>query len=219
MYIGLFVVAFGLYLLSAFLWMYCSDELPDFNQIIDHLNLARPKISDLNNPAEQELSKYVEQVICPAYHYFVLRDQIKKSTLHDSSPFWAGLALHSGFAFVLVRMLLRVGFTDSILLCTALVIVACVLGSWLLSILYKKKLQLKPFTYTREEIQSQVEWFDSREFDIDNNTEVNNCLIDLHCRYLMNNQKRVLTRAVVRDIMSGVACIVYLIVILPYYNP
>lgn len=219
MYIGLFVIAFGLYLLSAFLWMYCSDELPDFDQIIDHLKLVRPKISDLNNPAEQELSKYVDQVICPAYYYFALRDQIKQSMLNNASPFWTGLALHSGFAFVLVRLLLRVGFTDSILLCTALVIVACVLGSWFLSILYKKKLQLKPFSYTREKIQSQVERFDSRAFDIDDNAEVNNRLIDLHCRYLMNNQKLVTTRAVFRDIMSGIACIIYLFVFLPYFNP
>ena len=218
MYIVLFVIAFGAYLLSAFLWMYCSDELPDFNQVIDDLDLVRPQVSDLSHPVEPHLSRYVDQVICPAYHYFVLRNQIRQSISRDSS-FWGGLVIHSGCALLLIRLLLKVGFTESVLFCVVLVSAACVLGCWLLSILYKRKLQLKPFTCNKEKTRSQLEQFSDREFDISDDAELNNRLIDLHCRYLMDNQKTVMTRSIVRGIMYGAAGIIYLFVFLPFFNP
>lgn len=150
MWISITLFAFFVNLITAFLLMYCLDEIQPWDRISGDTRLLQPEIGNLKNADEWTTQQYVQKVVCPAYYYFRLRSEVESDNGDATGNLAIAVFLQLGSFLFIPKCLYRIGFTENGVLCVAISIVACCIGCLILHFIYKRHLRLQLFNYTKE---------------------------------------------------------------------
>ena len=211
-----FLVSVLLNLASSFLLMYAFDEPKIWKSEEDKLKLRKPETSDLLSANEFSISSYVEQVICPAYYYFVLRNETFSERNKNSGSIMCGLFFQFPTLFLSYRGLYKTGIIESRSICYALVCVLCAIGSFVLYKIYINTLKIDKF---EESMDSLYVLFAKNardeKHDISPESAFNNFAIKFHMNYLLSIKETVRSRRVLRRYINSIALLIYILAFLP----
>lgn len=215
----MFQIIFGLLLGSCFIFllMYTHDSGVLWQ---NSLELRRPTLSDIDLSDKSIADKYVLHEICTAHNYFILRNELESPFERDSSPFGTGVYLLAPCVLLSASGLRALTQIQSRILCLAISALAlCVLGI-LVRLLYNRLLKIPPFSYTSEDRSRDRDHLAKfpRTYGESLDTAVNNYILTMHYRYLLDLRKTVRTRIVLRRAINFLALASYVLLFLPVSN-
>ena len=166
-----------------------SDEEWEYKQRANEI------IHRNNNQQRQE---YIEKVISPAHHYFLLKSEIQWYQSDCDEGFFRGFFLQLFSLMLITQMLFKGEIIDSWLLALLFSFVICFVGCSAIGLVYKKYwrcqgLRIKDFDYKRYKDCS------------------NNSLIHNHYEYLKSIKRTVYFRESVRKILFNASFIIYVL--------
>lgn len=216
MNIIIFLVSVLLNLASSFLLMYAFDEPKIWRSKDDKLKLRKPETSDLLTANQFSLSSYVEQVICPAYYYFVLRNETFPEKNEDSGSIMYGLFFQFPTLFLSYRGLYKTGIIESRSICYVLVCVLCAIGSFLLHKVYINTLKIDQFEESMDSLYLLfMKNTRDEKHDISPESAFNNFAINFHMNYLLSIKETVRSRRVLRRYINSIALLIYILAFMP----
>ena len=208
------LVFLALHFFMVFILMYCCDDAEIWKDGIP-MQVHKPSIYNLKNLDDKhEVNKYIENVINPSYHYFILKKTISET---DSGTGYLISMVLQGFSFLLVlksaikvfpngNLPKAVYFIIVVVICAAI----CYLGYYIIKKLYNKHLAIERFCYNREDLERKFV-YDDTEFDISVEDAFNNYVLMCHYRYLLSIEDTVIFRKNIMKVMSWVSTIIYVL--------
>ena len=213
-----FILSLAIYLFVAFVLMYCTDEAHIWKDNRE-IRLKKPSIHDLEGIEDKYiLNKYIENTLIPAHNYFALKSRIDKIQDKDSTEGCLTTITLEIFSFLFVvrsaaNMIPNGKFFDIpkvlyTILLFAITLGLCILGRYLIKILYTNKFMILSFGLDIEDLRNGFVSEES-EFGLDEEKQFNNYVILRHYHYLLFIEDTVQFRHSVYKIFSVVAGIVY----------
>lgn len=144
-----------------------------------------------------ERQEYVEKVISPAYHYFMLKGEIEGLQSNCDDGFFPGLTLQLFSLLLIVQSLNRMEIFNSWIISLFVATVVCSVSCFIISWLYKNR-----WRYTVMEIE---------DFAYDYCDWSNNYIIEKHYEYLYSIKNTVYFRHAVRKILFDASWWIYLL--------
>lgn len=225
MSIFMVVLAFSAHYLVYFLMKYCLDTPTTWADMTDDNRLYVPCVDDVKFREDESISlyrirvnRYVNQVVCPAHHYFALNKKLCKR--NDSAPFYISAFLMAVSAFVAYKKLGALSFIQSDFRCFTATGCICILGDWAVRFLYNRRFALPKITVTMEEMTESFNRTYSPsnyEYDIAKETAFNNYLILKHLDYLIKVEDSVRRRQCAETFLSIAAAVIFLLFV--PFNP
>ena len=206
------IIVFALTGLTSFTILFCCDKAELWNGYDDTPNLRMPSITDVGNISDFRKNDYITKVIAPAYHYFEENKEIENYQSKDSgSEIACWLILIPSLVLLQWQCLLRIGFTDSKIICILISIVTCALSIIIARLIYKHtSLALGKFTYTIDDLKKDHERnYQYDECDLSKEDSLNNYIIDVHGNYLNRIKETVIFRSNIRKVLCAFATIIY----------
>lgn len=213
------IISVVIFFANAYLFMYVNDKanVESWKNYHD-IYLKRPSIDDLNetNGDKEKISKYIEEVICPANKYFSLKSYLAEIQKDDGAQGLFCFGLQFFLFFIIVYNTMRVfpnmGMNDFwyCSLVGAIVIVVCVIGYGIIIKIYNKTSALPIWEYNSEDIKQQFITY-KEEFDISEENSFNNYVINFHYNYLLSIKESILFRTNIRKVILTASAIVNLL--------
>ena len=153
------IILFVLTGLTSFAILFCCDKTELWNGYDDVPNLRMPSINDVENISDFRKKDYITQVIAPAYHYFEEKKEIENYQSKDSgSEIACWLILIPSLVLLQWKCLLKIGFTDSKVICILISIATCVLSVFIAQLIYNHtSLPLGKFTCPIDKLKKDHE--------------------------------------------------------------
>ena len=203
----LFVVII-LYVFFCFLISYCFDEATLVIDKLDNLSLRMPKVTDFtDSPDELHLSCYTQEVICPAYYYFMLLRDLEVAGDKDSTSLLIKLQMAIFFGYALNN----VGVSE--LFCVPISLAACVALSLAVTAIYKHtRLSIDTFDDSIEEMKNRFDDNINRykKFGISYEAALNNYLIASHMGYLLPIENTMRRRKIGREVLIATGPLIHI---------
>lgn len=200
--------------------MYCYENVKIWAS--GKIILNKPSIFDLKVLDDhQELNKYVEEVIKPSHHYFILEDSISSHNNVEGYEKWfTGIILQSSSIFPILINSNNIlsEYLPSIVI-NIFSIIICLFGCLFISKIYKSKLSVDIFDYSERELK-KIFCYKSETFNIDENKSFNNFVLGKHYFYLRTISRSIEFRRSMRKIIVALAGIIYIFGFISwkYYN-
>lgn len=204
------IIAIVAYFFISFILMYCTDRAKLWENYEEPF-LHQPSIYDLKDTTDKYLiNKYVKEVVCPSYNYFILKGEIKKIQEADSADSLVYLFFQLLSLAVSVFCAIKAFPNDSPFAIGVATIVICFLGYYVLSKIYDKYFSIAHFNTSIKDLKQDF-IYDEKEYAISEEDAFNNYVISIHYRYLCNIEETVRFRKSILKIISGIATIIYLL--------
>lgn len=229
-YIVIFLISISAIILISYVTAYAFDDQDIFAKnedgYGDELRVFMPKLSDLefhtDIDRERTQQRYVDMVILPSHDYFILRNQLSENKLLGTEVLFYRTIILIPFLLILWRSILNIGLTSSKVFSFLISICICIFSYLLVSSFYQKNKSIPPFRYTNKSLE--VEFDDNGRtnydgFDLPYDKALNNFKIDKHNFYLWSIKEDVMKRKRTRNIVETIGGILYLVIILFFYNP
>lgn len=217
------VVAIILNFIISFALLYSFDSVELWDPGEYHTNefrLTQPKVYDLIEPSELDIERYVENEICPAYYYFILRSEIEEANKEagGTTSFYYTPIFLAPIFLVSTSGLYSIGFTQSKFLCYVISLALCVAIRAVASLIYKKTLKMPDCNMNKEPFAKHFEWRkeykggnEYKEFNVSDETALNSEILNAHLSYLISIKDAVQRRKVVRSFVSVLGAAMYLL--------
>lgn len=203
------------HLFTAFLCSYSLDSAKIWKGNKE-IRLKKPSLYDLDLADLLKVHRYVEDIIKPSHHYFVLRNTIESQNKEDSGCGTLIILQASSLLFVIKYMrevfpLLNY-FTASVLS-----VIVCVIGFLIVSMIYQKSnFSIAKFNYDEQDLKKEFVYDESEYPLISEETALNNFVINKHYQYLLSIESTIWHRATIRKILSALATIIYILFFMQY---
>lgn len=215
-----FIVALAAHFFIAFILMHCFDSAQIWKND-NEINLYKPSIYDLEDCDTEQMARidnYVENVIKPAHHYFILRKRIEMCQENSGcSNELSGIILQLFSLFFVIKSAMKAFPNDKffqlsdilyIIIIVAAALVICCSGCYITRRIYNKKFALENYQFNERELKQEFV-YDADEYNISENRAFQNYVIMNHYRYLLFIESDVQFRYVIRRIILGISAILY----------
>lgn len=212
-------ITLGLLLGTAFIFlcMYTFDDGIVWEPPRD-IRLRQPSLSDIDRSDPHLADEYIKHEICPAYHYFILRNELEEPFRGSGSEIFSGIYLIAPCALLAASGLRSSGLIKSRALCIAISVAALFLLGFLVRLLYRRYLEIPRYEYSPEDFSRDREHLAQFPFEYGETLDaaLNNYAIRKHHSYLSSLRKTVRTRIALRRILIFLGMISYVLLFLPY---
>ena len=206
------IVSVVVHLILAFILMYCSDNAKMWKD--GTIYVENPSVYNLKKLEDKhKVNEYVERVIKPSHHYFILKKSIES---HNDADGLSCVILQA-FSFLLIVRNVSKKFPNQtlpkilyLIIVIAICLAVCCLGCYLVWMLYKKCFAIDSFRYSREDLEKQFV-YDGDGFDISEEDAFNNYIIMCHYEYLRSIEDTVIFRKCIMKVITWVSTIIYIL--------
>ena len=227
------IIAFVLHYGITFLMCFSYDKAKIWCE--EEFKLHQPKLDDLQEDKsdkyddysdeykaliiKEKRQKYVEKIISPVYHYFETVNEINHYQGDRGEGCLYYLVVQFPTIALMTSTLLRLEFTESLLLCIVIAIIPSLIGDWIISLIYERTpLKIKHFEGDLDSIKSYREYIydnckekNTLEYNISKENYVNYYIIVDHNEYIQSIKQTVILRCAFRKIIGSLGMIVYFI--------
>lgn len=210
--------------LTAFVLMYCCDNVKLWKDD-ESIYLYKPAVYDLNNTDFRMfiVDKYVDNIINPAYHYFILRKEVEETCGGEEFAYGFILQLPS-LLFVMnyiKRLLPEILINGmpkliSIIMILVISLIPCIIGCYIVWKIYNSKFSLPEFYYSNKMLKERFVYEGSdfdKEYGLEIDTAFNHYVILKHYEFILSLIDKVRFRKAVRRIISGLCVLIWLLFI------
>lgn len=203
------------HLFTAFLCFY-SLESVKFWKDNKEIRLKEPSLYDLDLADLLKVHRYVEDIIKPSHHYFVLRNTIESQSKDDSGGISLILLQGSSLLFI-VKYIRKIFSLSNYFVASVISVIVCGVGCIIVSIVYQKfNFHIKKFNYDEQDLKNEFVYDESKYPLITEETAFNNFVIKKHYQYLLSIENTVWHRATIKKILSVLATIIYILFFMQY---
>ena len=204
------------FIVSALL-IYCFDGYEFKWKDGKKVSVRMPRVNDLGDAADKyQISKYVDEVINPAYHYFLLEEEFNK--YESGHKIFSWIMLESASLLLTFRCF-KNAFKEQLFDCDSLmrvmlyvlIVAVCALAYFVIYKVYMAKFAIDRIYCTEEGLRGSFEHRKQTEFDIDETTEWNNFLLKEHYKDVLLNVEGVRSREYVSKALYGLAAAMYVL--------
>lgn len=212
-----FVVSIIANFIVSALLVYCFDGYEFKWKDGKKVSVRMPSVKDLGQSADRhQISNYVINVINPAYHYFLLKEEFNTYESSHKVFSWIFLELSS---ILLTLRCFKKAFEEQLSDCDSLVrvllyvliVAVCALAYFVIYKVYMAKFAIDRIYSTEDSLRSSFEHRKQTEFDIDETTEWNNFLLNEHYKDVLLNVEGVRSREYVSKVLYGIAAAMYVL--------
>lgn len=220
------IAAFIVHCITAFLLSYCFDTAELWED--DKAPAVRtPSIYDLPEDCGRcTINKYINEQIVPAHKYFSLKSEIENMQNTEYEPIIVYLVAHTVPTVLIGYSLFEMDVMPRFL-CFAIPLIACIALTLLAHLIYKKsrlvicsngesKVSMRKHYDEAKEHHERVlsDKFRFTEFEIDEETDFNNFVINQHYFYLSIIHSTVEKRYFVRKALYFICTAIYILFIM-----
>jgi hypothetical protein len=212
-----FIVSIIANFIASALLIYCFDGYEFKWKDGKKVSVRMPRVEDLRDPSDTyQVSNYVREVINPAHHYFLLRDEFTKYESTHKVTAW--LILESS-SLLLVYNCFKNAFSDFLSTCNpvlkfllyALILAVCALAYFVIYKIYRAKFAILRIWCTEENLKTSFEHRERTKFDIDEKTEWNNFALKEHYNHVLLYVEHVRSREYISQALYGLGAILYIL--------
>lgn len=197
-----FVFSLILHFVTALLLIYCCDPWSAECGV----SLHKPSVLDLNEFNRQNASEYVEEVVGPAYQYFLLKKELSEFEKNDGGcgGWIVGIVTQCAtFHYAFLRLLrLNCNVPEEFQFFGLLFF--CCLVCFILYKVLKPRFSIPPFPYTESDLKER---FANNYYKISDQNAFNNFVIAKHYNYLWSVREKVIRKKYIFDFFSLIALI------------
>lgn len=211
------IISIVVHFFIAFVLMYCCDNAEIWKDGKE-IKICKPSVNNLKSLDNvYYVNKYVENVIQPSHHYFILRNTIKAYQGNEGcSNELAGIVLQVFSLLFIMRNAVQVFPNKYLHKALYLIIIGvvclavCCLGCYIIRKVYKKHFALRSFCYSREDLKQRFV-YDDTEHDISEEDAFNNYVIMCHYNYLLSIEDTVIFRKNIMKVITWASTIIYIL--------
>ena len=222
------IISFALHFVIAFALMYCCDKV-DIGKWNDgkEIEVYKPSIhnlrflnllvlaEDVYMFDKYKLDNYVEKVLKPSHHYFLLKNDLSVYQENEGCVNELSAIVLQVFSLGFIVSNVTKAFPNESmpkLLYGVIIIVVCLAicctGCYILWKLYKNRLALDTFYFSKESLRERF-YYDESEYDVSEEDAFNNFVIEYHYSYLLSIEDSVIFRKNIMKILSALSAIIY----------
>jgi hypothetical protein len=172
----------------------------------DNVFLYKPTVLDIDSKDKYEIHEYVQKVVSPSYHYFLLEKEIK--VRQDQDELLPCLVIQAFSLFFVIQNTRRLfPFANDLIIILSTLAICC-LGCFIIYKLYERFFAIEDFEYSIDDLKNMFK-YQKNEFKLDEEKAFNNYVISEHYRYLSCISDSVIIRKSILRIVMGAAAIIY----------
>ena len=210
------IIWFLVHLLTAFLCSYSLDSVKIWKD--KEIRLKEPSLYDLDLSDLLKVHSYVENIIKPSHHYFVLRNTIEAKT-KDNSGYGSQFILQASSLLFVIKYMREAFPLLNYFVASVISVIVCVVGYLIVSMVYQKSnFSIAKFNYGEQDLKNEFVYDESEYSLISKDAAFNNFVINKHYRYLLSIEGTVWHRATIRKILFALAAIIYVLFFMQYPN-
>lgn len=200
---------------TAFLFLYSFDSAKLWKSNKE-IRLKEPSLYDLDFANLLKVHSYVENIIKPSHHYFVLRNTIEAQSKDDSG--FGTLIILQASSFLFIFKYMREVFPLLNYFASSVIsVIICVVGYLIVSMVYQKcNFSIKKFNCDEQDLKKEFVYDESKYPLINEETAFNNFVINKHYQYLLSIESTLWHRATIKKILSALATIIYILFFMQY---
>lgn len=205
------IIGLAAHFAGAFLLMFAYDSGAVWCES-ESIRLRIPSVLDIDSSNIGLVDLYVKHEICPAYHYFVLRNDLTEKP--ERGSFLTGVFFQIPSMIISLRGIMSLP-NMSRQAATPIIVASCVIGVFLVHLLYRRLLKIERYSYGEFEFSKDVEHLSrfKREYGESLDAATNNLAIHRHLQYLMSIQDSLRMRKAVRKVLTVFAIIAYILLV------
>lgn len=206
------ITSLVIHFIMSYVLIYCSDNAKIWKNDKE-ISVCKPSIYDLPDTSDKHIvNEYIEKVINPAHHYFILRKNIESK--QDSTETWlVRIILHLFSLFFVISKSTEV-FPNLhlpkflyLIIVTLACLCVCWLGCYFIYLFYKRNFAIRGYNLSQEDIVKLFVY--NKEHGFTQKVALNNYTIMLHYSYLRSIESSVMFRHTMLKMLSCVAAIIY----------
>ena len=199
------------------LLIYCSDEFRFKWKDNTKVSLRMPRVDDLAATADRyQISNYVEKVINPAHHYFLLKEEIEN---YKSTDGCVSFIILQASSLLLVYSCFNEAFDGFLSSCSWIVKVLiyisifamCALICFIIYKVYYAKFAIVSSYNTEKNLRGSFEYREKNIFAISEDAEWNNFLLSKHYQDVLRNIEDTRFRRNLTKVLYGLSAILYIL--------
>ena len=211
------IVWFLIHCFTAFLLAYSNDNVKLWKSN-NEIRLKEPSLYDLDLYDMLKVHRYVEDIIKPSHHYFVLRSTIEKQN-KDDSRYGAAIILQASSLLFVIKYMREVFPLLNYFTASVISVIACGIGCLIVSIVYQKShFSIANFDYNEQDLRNSFVYDESEYPLISEETAFNNFVINKHYHYLLSIESAVWFRSTIKKTLYALSAIIYILFFFRYPN-
>ena len=184
------IIWFLVHLFTAFLCLYSNVSVKIWKNNKE-IRLKEPSLYDLDLANLLKVHSYVEIIIKPSHHYFVLRNTIEAKT-KDNSGYGSQFILQAASLLFVIKYMREVFPLLNYFTASVLSAIVCVVGYLIVSMIYQKSnFSIAKFNYDEQDLKKEFVYDESEYPLINEETAFNNFVINKHYQYLLSIESTV----------------------------